>query len=109
MAKSKDDSWWKQAMKRSVFSLTPTMQLVVALQKKGWAPGENIASMAKQRLSGILQSKIAEDIIGCGKKLEKAAPNPTQIPPSKIFKQLIDSKIIDGLYRFQEPRWRDQP
>lgn len=102
-----DDKVCKAIARRSIFQQAPTVQLVELLTRNGWEPTRLIAEHCKNRVSGVLQSKVAEDLIGAGRRLEKPAPNPTQLPKQKLWKFLIDEKVVDGLYRFEEPRFRD--
>lgn len=105
--KLRTDSVSRNMVRRSIFQLAPMQQLVSLCAESGWAPSEQLAQHCKNRVSSVLQSKCAEDIINKGRSLERPAPNQSQLPARRVWKNLIDEGVVDKLYRYKEPQWRD--
>lgn len=92
---------------RSIFQTALVIQLREVCESSAWQVTEELSTLAFNRCSGLLQSKVAEDVICKCRKLEKPSPNPTQIPCHRFWKYLIDSQVTSELYRFKEPLYRD--
>ena len=101
--KLRTDSVSRNMVRRSIFQLAPIQQLVSLCAESGWAPSEQLAQHCKNRVSSVLQSKCAEDIINKGRSLERPAPNQSQLPARRVWKNLIDEGVVDKLYRYKSP------
>lgn len=79
-SEARADAFWRRLSKRSVFRTVPVQQLVALLRD---TPGE-VSQKCKQvvfnRVSTIGQSKVCEDGMNMGRRLEHSAANKRHLP-----------------------------
>eukprot|EP00974_Lingulodinium_polyedra_P064206 6202395-Lingulodinium_polyedra.AAC.1 len=83
-------------------------QLLGMLEAGGGKPSEEMAAMVSQRISGVGQSKVSEDAMNIGRKLEHQARNKLQGAPRSLWASFIDAGLPSQLYRYHEPEWQLQ-
>lgn len=106
VAASRTETFWKKMVGRSPLKHAPVQQLIRMLRHSGNVVDEAMRGVVMDRLSGIGQSKCAEDAFNIGRRLEQSASNKSALPPWRIWQALIDKGLSNTLYKYDEPAWR---
>lgn len=107
-AQNQRGSFWQRVCSRSTFGTMPALQLVYMLLAKDKKVSPEIVDIVRQRVSGIGQTKIAEDCMGQGRRSEKPSCNVQRQPVAKLYQRLIDEHMSDKMYSYNCPDWRSQ-
>ena len=108
-ATTRRETFWKNVVKRSIFKYVATEQLVEFLKRNGGQVSDAMRAHCVERISGIGQSKVAEDEVGVGRGREHSAHNKSQIPPRRLWESYVTKGLPSTLYRYAEPEWQKMP
>lgn len=108
-ASLRTEAFWKKLTQRSPLRHAPVQQLLRMLRASGNMVDARLQRVVAQRLSGIGQSKCAEDAFNMGRRLEQSASNKSALPAWRVWQRLVDGGLSNKLYKYEEPPWQDVP
>lgn len=91
----------KRLVHRSVFKLTPVLQLVRVLAAPEWSLTGDARGHITSRNQRLLGSQIVEDGFREQRAFEKSFPNKKP-PPAGLWSALLKGKVISERHHFQE-------
>lgn len=92
---------WRRMVERSFFQTGAVLQLALSLQKAGWQSTAEVQDLVRNRLSGILQSKISEDMVCRARRGEQHRQN-SEMSDRAVWLSLVEHEVATSVHHFRE-------
>lgn len=107
-AQEQTGNFWKLMTKRSYINLVPTQQLIQMMARRGGEVTDDMKEHIARRLSGIGPSKVCEDCMNVGRRLELSSAHKQQQTPTVLWKKLLDVELSNSVYKYGEVQWKSK-